>query len=29
MQKLTSMGARGDFDKGIAAYEARKEAWHE
>ena len=29
MQKLTTMGARGDFDKGIAAYEARKEAWHE
>lgn len=29
MQKLTAMGARGDFDKGIAAYEARKEAWHE
>ena len=29
MQKLATMGARGDFDKGIAAYEARKEAWHE
>jgi Arc/MetJ family transcription regulator len=29
MQKLTTMGTQGDFDKGIAAYEARKEAWRE
>ena len=29
MRKLTDMGTRGDFDKGISAYEARKEAWRE
>lgn len=29
MQKLATMGARGAFDEGVAAYEARKEAWHE
>lgn len=29
MQKLATMGAGGAFDKGVAAYEARKEAWRE
>jgi len=29
MQRRIARGTRGDFDKGIAAYEARKEAWHE
>jgi len=29
MQKLATMGARGDFDRGAEAYQARKDAWHE
>ena len=29
MQKLAAMGAQGDFERGAAAYEARKDAWHE
>ena len=29
MQKLAAMSARGDFDRGVAAYKSRKEAWHE
>jgi Arc/MetJ family transcription regulator len=29
MRQLQAMGARGEFDKGIAAYEARKRAQHQ